>query len=256
MAVTLDDLKKIQAKSIRKAPTTTALNEKDIRVVRKLTQQEAEEQDRKYEAREREQAVLHKARAFKALEAMVGERYSRERASLAAFACQHKGQRQTVSKVLQLAEQAEALSKEGRGITWYGPTGTGKDHLAIAWMYLALEALDVTALWVHCESLFEQFRGVIKKESATAEAELVAKYAAPDILCLSDPLPFAGELTDWQVRALGRIGTARSHSMKMTLCTVNCANLEEAEKRLTPPVFRRLMNDAELIPCFWPCHRR
>ena len=183
----------------------------------------------------------------------LGPHYPTGIADLSKYQVYHKNQKSALDQVRRLAGSLKELLAGRSGIIWYGTKGTGKDHLAAALLYHAA-SLGQNARFVFGMSLFSQFRDGMAKECL--EAETLGRYLNPEVLCISDPLPPLGELSPWNVQVLFRIVDGRQRAKRTTWATMNVADLEEAERRLSPPVFDRLRDRAEIIPCFWPSHRK
>ena len=85
---------------------------------------------------------------------------------------------------------------------------------------------------------------------------MIAELARPDVLCLSDPLPPVGALTQFQATMLYRLVDARYSRGVPTICTVNVADDAEADERMGVPTWDRLCHGAWKLHCAWPTYRR
>jgi DNA replication protein DnaC len=206
-----------------------------------------------YDARN---AALEKAQLLKRLSQDLGERYSQALASLESYRVGHKGQRVVIDRLNALAGQLEAFTGKGSGLIFYGPAGTGKDHLAAAMLYRAA-GLGISARWVSGMELFGDFRDNMGDHSkGLREGEILERWTRPKVLCISDPIPPVGPPSPWNVQVLYRLIDRRYHLRRSTWATLNVVTAEDADAKLTAPVFDRLRHDAELIPCFWPSFRQ
>jgi hypothetical protein len=61
--------------------------------------------------------------------------------------------------------------------------------------------------------------------------------------------------TDWSTSQLFRLFDNRYRNLKSTWATINALSIEDADEKLSAPVFDRLRDNAELFPCFWPSFR-
>lgn len=192
----------------------------------------------------RHRADLHQ-RAAELLNA-AGQRY--RDCTLENFACKVPIQRQVVSSVV-----AYVAADCPENLILYGPVGTGKDHLAFAVCRSAVKA-GKTVRWVNGQSWFGTVRDSF--DSVKSEASLISELSRPDLLCLSDPLPPMGALTQFQSTMLYRLIDARYSRNVPTICTVNVANDGEADERIGAATWDRLCHGAYKLRCPWPSYRQ
>lgn len=145
-------------------------------------------------------------------------------------------------------------ARQGCGLTLYGPVGTGKDHLAAAACLHAIRA-GKRVEWVDGMSLYADLRRSFDAKSRETESGIISRYERAQVLCISDPIPVSGELTDFQAGALFRIVDGRYSDMLPTIVTVNVSGKEDAARRLTPAIYDRLRGSSLAIHCNWPSHR-
>jgi DNA replication protein DnaC len=223
-----------------------------------MTAAQTAEADQRAKDAQESQEQRHKATCVKRLIGQVGPRYGPGRATLDAFrlggpgfSADHKAnQKFVLAKCRQLAENLAVATKLGRGVVWHGPTRTGKDHMATALLYVAAGRFGIDCEWVLGSSIWQAFRENMSRKGS--EAELIRRYYTPTILCISDPVPVAGENSAWQLEILKRILDYRCCALKPTWATVNVHNDADGVKMLTAPVWARLANESELLACFWP----
>jgi DNA replication protein DnaC len=202
--------------------------------------------------REQYELERHIENCVHRLAAEVGPRYRPEAASLDTFRVYHKAQKPVLDALRELTPRLLDLVKEGRGLILYGPCGGGKDHLAIAMMYqLAQRGMNVS--WVNGREVFGAFRDRI--DTGQRDEEYFRKLCEPEVLAISDPLPPHGNVGDWNLENLYRLVDRRYRHMMSTWVTLNVATIEEADSRLSAPVFDRLRHGAEIFGCFWPSNR-
>lgn len=139
------------------------------------------------------------------------------------------------------------------GVIFFGPVGTGKDHLAFSVCRSALKS-GKTVRWMNGQKWF----GIIRDsmDSDRSEASLIAELARPDLLCLSDPLPPIGPLTQFQATMLYRIVDARYSRGVPTISTMNVHDDAEADERMGEATWDRLCHDAWKFRCDWETYRR
>lgn len=166
-------------------------------------------------------------------------------------------EREHQARALELANDYAASIRErvdsGEGVVVYGPVGTGKDHLMVGLMYVAVGA-GLTVQWVNGLDLYGQFRDRIDGEQS--EAALVNSLASADVLAISDPVPPFGRVSDWQAATMFRIIDRRYRDLKPIFVTANLGSGREGEDRLGVAVVDRLRERATSIHCEWSSYRR
>jgi DNA replication protein DnaC len=183
----------------------------------------------------------------------LGRRYSHERiGDLARYQVYHVDQHATVERLRGLLGDFPTMVKEGRGLLFYGMVGTGKDHLLACALYHAA-AIGTDCRWVNGQEVYGQFRD--RMDTGQREEELFAKFFKPTVLAISDPIPPVGDPSAWNVAQLYRLLDRRYREMKSTWVSLNAVSLEDADAKLSSPVFDRLQECCELFPCFWPSFR-
>jgi DNA replication protein DnaC len=180
------------------------------------------------------------------LVANAGARY--RECTLENFQCKHPAQKTVLTNVL-----AYTAADCPENLILYGPVGTGKDHLAFAVCREAARA-GKTVRWINGQSWF----GILRDSMDTnrSEASLVSELSRPDLLCLSDPLPPMGPLTQYQSTMLYRLVDARYSRGVPTVCTVNVAGDEEADSRIGAATWDRLCHGAYKLRCQWETFRK
>jgi DNA replication protein DnaC len=139
------------------------------------------------------------------------------------------------------------------GLVFYGPVGTGKDHLAFAVAATIIRELGKRADWLKCQDWFGKIRDNMDRD--VSEASVVAALASPELLVISDPLPPMGALTQHQATMLYRVVEARYSRARPTIVTVNVKDDAEADLRMGVATWDRLTHDAYKVFCNWPTHR-
>lgn len=153
-------------------------------------------------------------------------------------------------------EFAESIADRlagGTGALFYGPVGTGKDHLALCILRAAISAGHSVERIIGQE-WFGKVRDAM--DSDTTERSLVDSLVKPDWLLISDPLPPFGALTQHQACMLFRVVDERSECGRPTITTVNVPDGKTAAERMGESTWDRLKAGAWVFPCNWSSHRQ
>ena len=216
------------------------------------TPEELERMEAEREVRwRREEKRRREAQLDQFLEAR-GIRY--KECSLSSFQIANEKQWEVVERLSGLAEDMAAEVKQGNGVILFGPSGTGKDHLLVGLARVAILQHGFSIAWKSGMELYAEFREAITR--ASPERYIIADLARVDILILSDPIPPAGDLTDYQMMTLFRIIDARYSACMPTWLSMNVANSKEADRRLGAPSVDRLRDNSLALFCDWPSHRK
>lgn len=183
---------------------------------------------------------------------MIGPRYSR--CDFDSFECRLPEQQAAKSAVTGFMANWPDNRAAGRGLLLYGPVGTGKDHLVIAALKVAVRDYGATPAWIDGQSFFATIRDRITAE--VSEGAAIKPYTAADVLVISDPLPDAGKPTEFQRSLLWRIVDRRYRDLRPTFVTLNVANSREAEDRMGVQLVDRLRDGAVCVACRWASNRR
>jgi len=161
-------------------------------------------------------------------------------------------QQSVVDLVQQYLIALPDLAKKGKSVLFFGPPGTGKDHLLVAMMKAAVMG-GVDLHWDDGAEMFGKFRDNMR--GSESETTMLDRYTRPTILAISDPSPPFGGLTSYQASMFFRIVDRRYRDMKPTWITINVADRAEAEERIGASIVDRLGHDALALPCNWPSFR-
>lgn len=206
----------------------------------------AAERERMAEERAAARARQEIIERLQGLISAAGKRYADCR--LDSFACTTQQQNKVV-----YALREYVTTEAADNVILYGPVGTGKDHLAFA-VCRAAVASGRTVRWINGQKWFGLIRDAM--ETDKSEASLIADLAKPDLLCLSDPLPPVGPLTQFQTTMLYRLVDARYSRSLPTICTINVATDDEADSRMGAATWDRLTHGAWKLHCSWPTYRQ
>lgn len=209
-----------------------------------LTPEQVKERDRK----EREEAI---AKAKCGLVCQMGTRYAA--CTLAGYKIDYKEQKAAVQAVQKYLSRLASNVQDGRGLILYGTVGTGKDHMLAAALVNAVDA-GMAVSWVNAQAIFEAARDKIDKGGP--ESAMLRPFVTPLILGISDPTPPASELSGFRIELLWRITDVRYRNKRPIWMTLNAKDLNDAEKKLTAPLWDRLVDGAVVVPCLWPSFRK
>jgi DNA replication protein DnaC len=181
----------------------------------------------------------------------LGRRYAAERTSFDCYTIYHPDQKAVLEQVKTLAARIPELVTNGENVIFYGPCGTGKDHLLAALLH---QTYRYPALFVSAQELFGAIRD--RMTNSQDEQPYLRRLEAPAILGISDLLPPARDPSAWNLECLYRVLDRRYRDLKCTWVTFNADSVEEANEALTAPVFDRLRDNATILPCFWQSYRK
>ena len=145
--------------------------------------------------------------------------------------------------------------RRGEGVVLYGPVGTGKDHLAIGVLAVAVGS-DMSVCAVNAQDWYGRLRDRMSAERGESEAELIRELVRPELLLLSDLVPPIGGLSAYQAMLLYRLLDDRYSRRRVTLATLNVETVDEAEEAIGATSWDRLCDGAWLIACQWASKRK
>lgn len=211
---------------------------------------EREEQLAKRQKREEEREAMQRVGL---LAGRLGKRYSPKLCSLATFEVECEKQKVAFDKLKAVKEGLREFVEAGRNLVFLGTVGTGKDHLMAAMLYAAAQE-RYRCGWFNGQEVFGSFRDRI--DTGDRDEDYFRELCDPDVIGISDPIPPVGSPSAWDTANLYRIVDRRYRAVKPTWVSLNAANEEEADRRLSEPVSDRIMHGAEIIRCFWPSFRQ
>ncbi len=141
---------------------------------------------------ERSKHVEEEARRQRAFLVMMlahdlGPRYAPRRASLDLFEHYHPAQAAVVERLRAL--DLPGIVTNGAGLIFYGPVGTGKDHLQAAMLYEAAGKHGLPSKWINGQEWFGALRDRIGENRP--EEEILRQLSDPLVLAITDPIPAA-----------------------------------------------------------------
>jgi len=233
------------------APIAGPVAEASRRILRNWSPAAADEHAQAEERRHQRDEAEYRRETLARFLRSVGERYVD--CTLASFQATTDPQRAVLAKLKAYADSLVDEVRRGAGVVLYGPSGTGKDHLLIGLGRLVAEK-GGNIRWANGADLFAEFRDAIGGN--VTEREIVDKYTAPRVLVLSDPLPPAGTLTEFQTSVLFRILDKRYRDRLPTWVSLNVADGREAEQRMGVALVDRLRDGSIVCHCNWQSFRK
>ena len=189
----------------------------------------------------------------------VGRRY--HHCTIDGYEVQSDEQAKAVAQCRNYITRFGEHARNGVSLVFLGPKGTGKDHLMIA----VVKAICLgypqdgdsrnRAVYRDGLRLFAEFRAAMNRTSNVDEDAIVAKYVQPRLLALSDPVPPAGELSEYEKRMILRIIDGRYRECLPMTATLNVKSRGELDHRLGPQAADRLCDDAVTVFCNWKSYR-
>jgi DNA replication protein DnaC len=183
----------------------------------------------------------------------VGYRY--QRSTFSGYEIYDDRQRVVVDRLIGFAREMPEKSRDAGGLILFGNPGTGKDHLFVALLRIAIVKHRLDAAWWDAGDLFDEFYFAIKGDNETRLRDLQRGLIKPHILAISDPQPPQGDLSDSQIRRLRDVIDRRYRAGLVTWITTNLDKKAEAEALLTAPVLQRIKEAGAQILCDWPSYR-
>lgn len=180
----------------------------------------------------------------KAFLGQIGKRYAG--CTLDNFQIRQQGQQKAVD---QLRAFIADFGEHPRNLIVYGPTGSGKDHLAAACARAVIAAYGAGVYWLNGQELFADARG---KGVGLHQYNLRSRA----ILMLSDPTAISGPVTPFQAETLYAFLDERYRDQEPTWATVNVSSRKELRERIGAPNADRLLDGAEVLYTNWPSYRQ
>lgn len=191
------------------------------------------------------------------LESEIGKRYAGCRFGnfkLSADQKHRASQQAVLDRLRSFCDDLPARVSSGEGLVLFGPPGTGKDHLLVAPMRAAcIEGFTVR--WISGADLFGAVRDTFGDKPHRTERDVLQEFCAPNVLAISDPVPPAGSLNEFQSSWLWRLADARYRAVRPTWLTANFSNGDEARNRIGSATVDRLQHGSTVLFCNWPSYR-
>lgn len=186
-----------------------------------------------------------------------GKRYENCKAS--NFVADNDKQRKAIEQLKAYASEMKENLAAGKNVVLFGPSGTGKDHLVTALVGAAIGTINderCSLCYSDGPSLFAAVRAEIGDDSLHSRDSIVYQFQMCWLVVLSDLVPPAAKLTDFQSDVVYRIVEHRYSSMLPMFLTINVRNRAELDAALGVAVSDRIIDDALTISCDWPSYRK
>lgn len=194
---------------------------------------------------------------FKELAKARGARYVP--ATLDSYHVTTEGQKSVVGRLRAFQREGIPNLHRGGGLLFYGPEGTGKDHLLFAMLRNAVIDWGYSAMWRDGMGLQDEIRESIGEGS---QSEFRRRLCEPQILAISDPLPPRSgasdkdDLSAWNLQFLRDVIDRRYSALKSTWFTFNGTSLDTLKAALLPPLTARIADCSTEILCSWKSNRK
>lgn len=163
-------------------------------------------------------------------------------------------QRKMLADARRYAERMPDLVRQGKGLVAVGSVGAGKDHIVSAMARVAILHHGLDVAWTDGTAFYSQLRDAMTLD--TTEGSMIRPLVMADVLYLSDPVPPAGTLSDYQKNMLFQLLDRRYQRGKPTWASCNFSNADEAGGVLGAPLADRLRHDALILSFAWPSYRK
>lgn len=200
--------------------------------------------------------INRRQRDESALLTTIGERYASCR--LETFrtygASEEQGRQvRAIHRVKQLLSNLGEHVRSGGNAFFYGNPGTGKDHLLVSILRVAIAERGFDVDWTNGQELYARFRDRIGTQET--EEALVREFSRQKILAISDPIPPDGKASEFSSTQLYRVIDRRYRKRLSTFLTANATNEGEAIASLSGPVWDRIRENCFMVWCNWESYR-
>jgi len=192
------------------------------------------------------------------IRAALGPRY--EDCRIESFDVTDPNPKYAAAKQLAIAKVREYLDElrpnvlVGKNVLFFGPKGTGKDHLMVGMIHEAIFA-GANCRWWDGMTLYAELRRCVREKQS--EGPLLKKLAEADVVAISDPLPPRGaSITEFVADFMFRLVDGRYRRRRPTWVTANVKDREEMEERMAPQIHDRLRDGSLQIRCNWESYRK
>jgi DNA replication protein DnaC len=152
-----------------------------------------------------------------------------------------------------LSDLKENIGK-GKNVLFFGPKGTGKDHLMVGMLREAVY-VGANCRWWDGMTLYAELRSCVREKRS--EVPLLKKLIEAHVVAISDPLPPRGaSVSEFIADFMFRLVDGRYRLRRSTWMTMNVSSKEEAEERMAPQIHDRLRDFALQVRCNWESYRR
>ncbi|TXH55030.1 MAG: hypothetical protein E6Q97_09775 [Desulfurellales bacterium] len=165
----------------------------------------------------------------------------------------YRTRRQRVKTVVEnYARSLREHHEAGTNLVIMGPKGTGKDHLAVSVVRVAL-GLGINVEYIRGSALYTEMRRHYCEHSAAVPQ----KFATVPFLVISDIEPTSDDklISVFEERALLELIDLRWRECLPTIVTSNLESREQFDKKIGPRATDRLFDKAIVVLTCWPTER-
>lgn len=178
--------------------------------------------------------------------------------SFATYRIYDDRQRTAVGLLEEYSSSFAKNLEDMRGLVLYGPSRTGKDHLAISlcrdllnrYGHCRLSGRGFFVKHTNCRRMFARFKSECWN-GKRSELEFIGEHAWAAAQVFSDPFSSKGTLAEYESNLLYDIWEMRFKRGLPSILTCNVPAITEVKKRLEDRNFNRLGNIRQAIDCSW-----
>jgi len=188
--------------------------------------------------------------AIRTLKQDLGPRHLK--ATLDNFEEYHALHRAFLERMRQLGANVVDHVAGGNGLLLAGPSGTGKDHVAVA-LLKVLAIAGLSCRWVNAQTFLASVAEAWHDDNGRP-GDLEHALIATRVLCLSDPI--VPGMPDSNLRTIYRLVNRRWELARPTWATMNSIARKDMVAALGGQTVSRLLDGAVVEFCNWPDFRQ
>lgn len=196
-------------------------------------------------------------RGFDLMCQIVGRRHARcEFANFDVGTDEWRAKRQEWLRIaMEYARDLDDHLRTGRNLILLGPVGTGKDHLAVSVLRVAV-GRGISCCYRRGSMLIEEMR----RSNVEKGVRVPHRYRSVPLLAISDIEPrrseSQGQATDFEERAFLDLIDSRYCAQLPTIVTTNAVGRSALNRVMGPPLVDRLLEGAIGIATSGPSYRQ
>lgn len=165
---------------------------------------------------------------------------------------EYSGVRQdTVNDVEKFSRELFASPRNGKNLILQGNCGTGKDHLAVSIIRVAL-ARGLSVKYVRGSVLC----GLCRLNLMEHKTDVPLDYLKADLLVISDIEPNNDKASDFEARALLELIDYRYSQLLPTVVTSNLESIPKLSELVGERIVDRLRHNFMFLPMLWTSYRK
>lgn len=165
-------------------------------------------------------------------------------ATFTHFEANSDDQKRVVAQIKEISEFLHEPKTLQRNLIFFGPCGTGKDHMMYCLLMKAIFVHGYRVQWFDGSALFGKLRHAAVAGSIEQKIE---QLQSVDILAISDPLFISDELTPFLIEQWGRIVDYRYRHCLPIWLTVNAKDRSVFKKHFSNRTAGRLLQNARSV---------